>query len=173
VTDGTSNTAAFSERVKGVGGSNNDVIDSQSPTTTYYTIPALGTTSYPPPGMTWRQVVQTTYLNCRNSTTIFSKANGTAKMGVTSQVAMGTYWWIGRWYAGRYNHVMPPNSHFCTTGGINFEETAYGTSSMHPGGVNVVFTDGSVHFVKSTISYLTWWALATRAGGEVISADQY
>jgi hypothetical protein len=33
--------------------------------------------------------------------------------------------------------------------------------------------DGSVKFIKSTVSTQTWWALATKAGGEVISADSY
>ncbi len=46
-------------------------------------------------------------------------------------------------------------------------------SSYHPGGVNAVFADGSVHFIKDTISPITWRALGTMAGGEVISSDQY
>jgi prepilin-type N-terminal cleavage/methylation domain-containing protein/prepilin-type processing-associated H-X9-DG protein len=46
--------------------------------------------------------------------------------------------------------------------------------SLHFGrGVNFVFGDGHVTFVKSTIAYRTYQALATRAGGEVISADGY
>jgi prepilin-type processing-associated H-X9-DG protein len=48
-----------------------------------------------------------------------------------------------------------------------------GASSFHPGGVNVLFLDGSVRFIKDTIAQTTWWALATKAGGEVISADTY
>ena len=46
-------------------------------------------------------------------------------------------------------------------------------SSHHPGGVNALFADGSVRFVKNTVSPVTWRALGTIAGGEVISADQY
>jgi prepilin-type N-terminal cleavage/methylation domain-containing protein/prepilin-type processing-associated H-X9-DG protein len=46
--------------------------------------------------------------------------------------------------------------------------------SLHAGrGVNFLFADGHVAFLKSTISYKTYQALATRAGGEVISADAY
>jgi prepilin-type processing-associated H-X9-DG protein len=45
--------------------------------------------------------------------------------------------------------------------------------SRHPGGVNFLFADGSVHFVKQTISPIPWRALATRAGNEVVSADSY
>ena len=45
--------------------------------------------------------------------------------------------------------------------------------SDHPGGVNAALSDGSVRFFKDTISPQVWQALGTRAGGEVISADQY
>lgn len=45
--------------------------------------------------------------------------------------------------------------------------------SAHPGGVNVLLADGSVRFVKSSISRPTWWALGTRAVGEVVSSDSY
>jgi prepilin-type processing-associated H-X9-DG protein len=44
-------------------------------------------------------------------------------------------------------------------------------SSYHPGGVNVGFLDGSVKFVKDSVSPQTWWGIATKAGGEVISSD--
>jgi prepilin-type processing-associated H-X9-DG protein len=45
--------------------------------------------------------------------------------------------------------------------------------SYHPGGVNVVFCDGSVKFVKDTIDLAAWRALSTKDGGEVVSADAY
>ena len=43
--------------------------------------------------------------------------------------------------------------------------------SWHPGGANVLFGDGSVHFFKNSIDSSTWAAVATRAGGEVISSQ--
>jgi prepilin-type processing-associated H-X9-DG protein len=46
-------------------------------------------------------------------------------------------------------------------------------SSRHPGGVNTLFADGSVRFIKDTISPVAWRGLGTVAGGEVLSADQY
>lgn len=46
-------------------------------------------------------------------------------------------------------------------------------TSAHPGGVNVLFTDGSVRFIKDSVSRPTWWALGSRGKGEVISADSY
>ena len=45
--------------------------------------------------------------------------------------------------------------------------------SHHPGGVNFAFADGSVRFIKNSINEPIYQALATRAGGEVLSADQF
>ena len=45
--------------------------------------------------------------------------------------------------------------------------------SFHPGGANVLFVDGSVHFLKDTLNVNVAMALVTRAGGELVSADQY
>jgi prepilin-type processing-associated H-X9-DG protein len=45
--------------------------------------------------------------------------------------------------------------------------------SYHPGGVNTSFCDGSVKFIKESISLNTWRALGTRAAGEVVSADAF
>jgi prepilin-type processing-associated H-X9-DG protein len=45
--------------------------------------------------------------------------------------------------------------------------------SKHPGGVNALFCDGSVRFLKNSISLVPYRALSTRALGEVISSDSY
>ena len=45
--------------------------------------------------------------------------------------------------------------------------------SLHPGGCNFLFGDGSIRFVKETINPQVFSDLATRAGGEVVSSDQY
>jgi prepilin-type N-terminal cleavage/methylation domain-containing protein/prepilin-type processing-associated H-X9-DG protein len=45
--------------------------------------------------------------------------------------------------------------------------------SRHPGGVNSVFGDGSVKFLKNSIALVTYRALSTTAGGEVIDASSY
>jgi prepilin-type N-terminal cleavage/methylation domain-containing protein/prepilin-type processing-associated H-X9-DG protein len=45
--------------------------------------------------------------------------------------------------------------------------------SYHPGGVNTLFGDGSVHFLKNSISSTTYHALGSINGGEVISADSF
>ena len=45
--------------------------------------------------------------------------------------------------------------------------------SKHPGGVNVLMADGSSRFIKDSINQLAWWAIGTKAGGEVVSADSF
>jgi prepilin-type processing-associated H-X9-DG protein len=44
---------------------------------------------------------------------------------------------------------------------------------QHPGGVNVLFCDGSVKFIKNSVSIPTWRALSTQDAGEVVSSDAY
>ncbi len=56
-------------------------------------------------------------------------------------------------------------------GGPTF--AAITSRSYHPGGINSLFGDGSVHFIKSSISVPTWRGLGTIAGGEVVSSDSY
>ena len=97
------------------------------------------------------------------------------------QRADNNVWW---WNSGGYGTTVPidyPSGLSCTTAG------GYGTSnwasrcaytntgfkSKHPGGSNMLFVDGSVHFLKSTINMVTFCGLGSRAGGEVVSSDQY
>jgi prepilin-type N-terminal cleavage/methylation domain-containing protein/prepilin-type processing-associated H-X9-DG protein len=50
-------------------------------------------------------------------------------------------------------------------------------SSNHPGGANILFADGSVHFIADIIGagirHDTFMALGTRAGGEVVNEQDY
>ncbi len=66
------------------------------------------------------------------------------------------------------NEAMMP----CVSNGTDVDQFA-GSRSRHPGGVNVGFADGSVRFVKNTINHVTWNALHSIQGGEVVSADAY
>jgi prepilin-type N-terminal cleavage/methylation domain-containing protein/prepilin-type processing-associated H-X9-DG protein len=72
-----------------------------------------------------------------------------------------------------YSHTLVPNDRRwdCIDGSLVASHTA--ARSYHPGGVNTVFCDGSVRFIKNTVNEATWRALGTRGGGEVISADAY
>jgi prepilin-type N-terminal cleavage/methylation domain-containing protein/prepilin-type processing-associated H-X9-DG protein len=72
-----------------------------------------------------------------------------------------------------YTHTVPPNYTGYDCGSSNFFASHTAARSYHPGGVNAVFADGSVRFFKNTINPITWSALGTRAGHEVISADAF
>ncbi len=76
-----------------------------------------------------------------------------------------------------YNHVGPPNTRRCSNAPPNsWSLDLWGTeppTSFHPGGVNLCMTDGSVRFIKSSVNLITWWGLGTKANGEVFSADSY
>jgi prepilin-type N-terminal cleavage/methylation domain-containing protein/prepilin-type processing-associated H-X9-DG protein len=45
--------------------------------------------------------------------------------------------------------------------------------SLHPGGANFLFADGSVRFIKELVVFQIFQALATRAGAELLSAEQF
>jgi prepilin-type processing-associated H-X9-DG protein len=49
----------------------------------------------------------------------------------------------------------------------------YGAGSLHPGGFNAAMADGSVRFFKNTISVITFKALITKAGGEVVQGGAF
>ena len=99
-----------------------------------------------------------------------------------------TEWADGHAHASGFTTAWPPNKAILgkvtypgmdlDLNGINEENggptfAAINSRSYHPGGVNVMLGDGSVRFVKGTINGLTWRALGTVAGGEVVSGDAY
>jgi prepilin-type processing-associated H-X9-DG protein len=48
-----------------------------------------------------------------------------------------------------------------------------GARSRHAGGINALFGDGSVRFLKNTINPTIWISINTIQSGEVVSADSY
>ena len=92
----------------------------------------------------------------------------------------GIYWEVGANGMTWFNTIVTPNSKQypwgdCRDqgGGWPDESTFANASSNHPGGVNVLMADGSVRFIKDTITTQTWWAMGTKDGNEVIGADSY
>ena len=66
--------------------------------------------------------------------------------------------------SGGYTWVVVPN---------NKSAAADNFWSLHPGGCNFVFCDGSVRFLKETVAPTVFSSLSTRAGGEVIGAEPF
>ena len=94
----------------------------------------------------------------------------------------GWRWAVGMSGMSMFNTIQTPNDHQYPFGGCRYggmpdwnmdNGFVYGASSNHPGGVNVAFMDGSVHFIKNSINLPVWWYLGTRGRGEIISSDTY
>lgn len=92
-------------------------------------------------------------------------------------------WVDGKVHETGFTTVLTPNTAVAyVSGGVTYDldmitatESSLGDTfaavtsrSYHPGGVNTVFMDGSVHFISNTITPATWRALGSRAGGEVL-----
>ena len=168
ITDGTSNTVAFSEAlVSNTGGS---AANNTYPGNSIQNVTGAGSgaqqydANQNPAGI----------LAGLTACTVAWKAAA----GLSN--ARGIFWEVGSLGMSMFNTIATPNStlyHWgdCrfTSGGYPNDATFANTSSNHPGGVNSMMADGSVRFIKSSISQNTWWALGTRAKREVISADSY
>jgi prepilin-type N-terminal cleavage/methylation domain-containing protein/prepilin-type processing-associated H-X9-DG protein len=168
VTDGTSNTVIFSEYTRSRGSGTlgdgtfqiyQDTMDSDKVT----------------PSGPWSTVLASIATNCQSSTLISQPSQSLLS---ASDSIKGVDWLFQHCGAGGcFSAIQTPNKKACYFTGSNTKghptATIIGASSYHPGGVNVGMLDGSVKFIKDTVNPLTWWALATKAGGEVVSADSY
>lgn len=151
VTDGLSNTAAFSERV--LGDNDSSVIRAgdfrrtvpQDPTQTTATILASCTSTVP-------------------------TGNHTSDMGI----GPGS-WTYGHQYRTIYNHLFTPNAKIfdCSTSVSavdgNNEGAIITARSYHTGLVNMLLGDGAVRSVSDGIDLTIWRSLGTRGGGEVVN----
>ena len=110
----------------------------------------------------------------RSTSTVFYDG-GCEKAGAGWRFDKGSGWWDGDYRSTLYNHYYTPNStkNDCL-GPTNRHNPAWKAArSLHPGGVNVLYCDGHVGFVKDTVGPATWRSLATRNGGETIPDGAY
>jgi len=176
-TDGSSNTVAYSEAL--VGDANGSEFAGNTTNPSRYRGNYVTGNVSPTDGKNLLNVNT-------NPTAVFATLGACHVKFMTSldsiQDDRGFRWCMGTTGWSMFNTVQVPNDSKYPNGGCRAGGTpgqfpndgfSYGASSAHPGGANVLFGDGSVKFIKSTISYPTWWALGTRNGGEVISADAY
>ena len=169
IIDGSSNTAMFSEHLLGLA--SNPVILANSPNKKRGLFPSGANINKDAGDIN----------NTNAFVTACKSIPGTTQAGSQTS-CFGAIWHTGMAYQTSntsYHHFMPPNSLSCSasnsedTGGGGGVASAITAMSNHPGGVNICFADGSVKFVKDSVSLPTWWGIGTRLGGETISSDAY
>jgi prepilin-type N-terminal cleavage/methylation domain-containing protein/prepilin-type processing-associated H-X9-DG protein len=144
VTDGLSNTAFFSEKLRGAG--------------------------TPNPRSDLFQITNQTSLAATYSTCM--SLNPATATPLTSK--WGWSWVMGENCCTGYNHVSTPNTYSCagigfpSPPGMTAMSMQVSPNSNHPGGVNLMMGDGSVRFAANAVDINTWRALGTRNGGEAI-----
>jgi prepilin-type N-terminal cleavage/methylation domain-containing protein/prepilin-type processing-associated H-X9-DG protein len=144
LTDGSSQTAAASEQLLGIAGP----YSQPSPT--------------PTPAPLYRAMARLAVAPLTDA--------GCALASDGWLLNRGSSWWDGNYQNALYNHYLPPNSGRPDC--IVYHNPGWKTArSFHAAGVNLLYCDGHVAFIKDTINLGVWHAIATRAGGEVISAD--
>jgi prepilin-type N-terminal cleavage/methylation domain-containing protein/prepilin-type processing-associated H-X9-DG protein len=175
ITDGTSNTSLYSERLIGLRGA--------SPSTTLRN------------NKDWKRLVFDVTVSGKagpNSGVAGAMALVSACQSLPPTTQPHATWGSGAyWLAGYplhvvingYLHAGTPNRESCNNYQGSFSSSSWiyfvnpqgsaPPTSNHPGGVNICFADGSVRFVKDTVNMQTWWALGTKDQGEVVSADAY
>lgn len=170
ITDGTSNTSLFSERLLGLPPGE----QVQSPADAdgkrgVWTLGALNANTRD--ANQARAAVQ----QCRNIT---GPSRGTPHWSYLS----GAHWSLSypwHWMNNAYSHFSPPNGNTCVPasdgGGAEWggQTGLIPPTSNHSGGVNMAMCDGSVRFVKDGVNLDTWWAVGTRRSKDIVSSESF
>jgi prepilin-type N-terminal cleavage/methylation domain-containing protein/prepilin-type processing-associated H-X9-DG protein len=166
VLDGTSNTVAFSESL--VGDPSNSFRKRNNSVT------GVG-------GASGANVLDISAIPLTTLTTALQACTTAYQSGTNVTNVNGNRWGWGASTMTLFHTIVPPNSkqyawNSCRSscGGCGPDDSTFSNAqSNHPGGVNVMMADGSVRFVKDSISMPVWWGIGTKNNGEVISADSY
>ncbi len=166
VTDGTSNTIAFAEAVVG-----NQHLQKKSRFIGLNSVGSLSglLTSF---ALDAESNMPNALAALQACTTAWNSGSGK----VDDQ--RGENWAHGCMAMALFNTVATPNQYngswtHCSSIGSTALSAFSNADSYHPGGANVLMTDGSVRFIKDSINRYTWWSLGTKSNGEVIDASSY
>jgi prepilin-type processing-associated H-X9-DG protein len=112
--------------------------------------------------------------------------SNTVMIGESSEAktstSYGPYWGVGAWTSIHGRVLIPsstsvlqgtPNGH--STVGAAYVNMSYAwqMGSLHPGGLNVGFADGSVKFIKSSINTTAWYGINTMGHDEIVDANSF
>jgi len=105
---------------------------------------------------------------------------GYRKAGVTEANYAGRYLTIGGFNFSLFNAIQTPNGQHvmgcradCSPDCWPEQNGPAMATSNHAGGVNFLLGDGSVKFIKASVSQPIYMGLGSRNGGEVISSDAF
>ena len=119
-----------------------------------------------------------------NPGSCYAHANNNSYVGVQIKSKFGSIWCDGQAENVAFNTVLPPNAPSCVNDNNTNADSTGGVlsaSSNHPGGVNGLFCDASVHFLNQNINcgnitmpqkvagnspYGVWGALGSISGRE-------
>jgi prepilin-type N-terminal cleavage/methylation domain-containing protein/prepilin-type processing-associated H-X9-DG protein len=171
ITDGSSNTIAFGEKLVGTPGQNTGA-------GLFYRgngVNGTGTSQSVYDATQNPNQILTDLTTCNSAWLALTLGNGNL---INNE---GQWWLVGDTNYTLFNTIVPPTSNVykwgscrngcggCSPDGSQFANA----SSNHSGGCNYLMGDGSVRFVKSTISQTIYWYIGTRANNDVVSADGY
>lgn len=147
VSDGLSNTVAFSEKLRGR---------------------AAGSSLQPRTDMVVSIVSGIGYTADESLALCLARTDDPPQFRTTA----GLTWFVGAMSQTEYNHFLGPNATVADCVTLTSSIVGFvGARSDHPGGVNVGMADASVRFVTNGVDRQVWRGLGTRGGGEVISQD--
>lgn len=137
--DGSSNTVAFSERTLGPG-----------------SVPGAGRPA----------LAETLILEIPGGNDTTGEACADPGGGIWN-AERGGKWILGNYGNTLYNHAYVPNAATWDCMNMRQQKSRMAARSRHPGGVLLLFCDGSVVFISESIDPQTWRSLATRSDGEM------
>lgn len=140
VSDGASNTVAFSERTLGNG---------------------IEQTTMPP------DLAGLYILELSNAVPVGDSGCASPSGGGWYE-QRSAKWILGNYGNTLYNHYHAPNAATWDCMNLPQQKGQFTARSNHPGGVNAAFCDGSVRFVRENVELSIWRGMASRAGNEVI-----
>ncbi len=156
ITDGTSNTAMFSEVMRA---------QTANTATVDYTTNVTGGAMAAAPGL-------------YDGRTVSGCAGGTVTR-LINYVGL-QYHRGGISHNSFYNHSLPPNwnrntnnaaTQKYTCGDGSFRRAHIAASSYHTGIVNTCMADGSIRSIRDSVDFIVWQNVGSKAGGEVVTLD--
>jgi prepilin-type N-terminal cleavage/methylation domain-containing protein/prepilin-type processing-associated H-X9-DG protein len=86
-------------------------------------------------------------------------------------VERGGKWILGNYGNTLYDHYHPPNAPSWDCMNIQQQKGMLSARSAHRAGVNVLYCDGSLRFEEDGMDLHVWRAVATRGSGEIVPSN--